>query len=83
MAEHEQTLKKLMEYKAKLEEYEAEIKRNEAKRDALLEQAKQRYSVNTFAELEAYREQVYAKYSRAKADADKYNSELEAFFNNL
>jgi len=80
MAEHDLTLRKLMEYKTKLEEYEAEIQKNEAKRDALLEQAKQRYGVNSFAELETYREKVYAKYLTSKENGDKYNTKLEKFF---
>jgi hypothetical protein len=80
MTEHDATLQKLMEYKTKLEEYEADIQRNEAKRDALLEQAKQRYGTNSFAELETYREKVYAQYQSSKENADKYNAKLESFF---
>lgn len=81
--EHEQSLKKLMDNKAKLEEYEAEISRNQAKRDALLDQAKQRYGVNSFTELEEYMNTVYKKYEVAKQEVDKYNSQLEAFFSEM
>ena len=83
MAEHEQSLRRLMEYKTRLEEYEAEIKKTEAKRETLLEQAKQRYGVSSYAELEEHREKVYARFTKAKADADELNAMLEAFFTDV
>lgn len=79
----EQILRKAMELKTKLEEHEENVRKNETKRDTLLEQAKQRYGVKSYAELEEYREQVYEKYKKAKQDVEDINFKLESFFESV
>lgn len=73
-------VRKLMNFKTKIEEREAENQKIRAKLEALLEQAKSRYGVNTKEELEEYRDKLFVSYTSALDEVKKYNAQLEVFF---
>jgi len=74
------SIDKLIALKIKLEAYEDNIKQKETKRDMLLEQAKQKYGVESLEELKTYRDEMFAQYELAIAEVDTCNSTLEEFF---
>lgn len=78
--EHDSAVRKLMDYKQKLEEREVENQKIRAKRDALLEQAESRYGTKTIEELEAHRDKLYAQYTKALEEVNTLNARLDAFF---
>ena len=63
--EHDNAVRKLMEYKRKLEARESENQKISARRDALLEQANSRYGTKTVEELEEYSDALYVRYEKA------------------
>lgn len=78
--EHDIAVRKLLDYKQKLEEREAENQKIRARREALLEQAASRYGTKTIEELEAHRDKLYAQYAKALEEVNSLNAQLDAFF---
>lgn len=78
--EHDSAVRKLMDYKQKLEEREVENQKIRAKRDALLEQAESRYGTKTIEELEVHRDKLYTQYTKALEEVNALNAKLDAFF---
>lgn len=81
--EHDSAIRKLMDYKQKLEERETENQRIRARREALLEQAASRYGTKTIEELEKHRDKLYAKYEKTLEEVNALNAQLDAFFAGL
>lgn len=78
--EHDNEIRRLEEFKKKIEERVAENQRTEARLETLLDQANSRYGKKTVEELEAYRDEVYAKYNKAMEEVKSLNAQLSTFF---
>lgn len=78
--EHDNEIRRLEEFKKKIEERTAENQRTEARLETLLDQANSRYGKSTVEELEAYRDEVYAKYNKAMEEVKSLNAQLSTFF---
>ncbi len=78
--EADNEVRKLMDYKTRIEERENENQKIRAKLETLLEQAKSRYNVSTKEELEEYRDKLFASYQTALDEVKRLNNKLDAFF---
>lgn len=78
--EADNEVRKLMDYKTRIEERENENQKIRAKLETLLEQAKSRYNVSTKEELEEYRDKLFTSYQTALDEVKRLNNKLDAFF---
>lgn len=78
--EHDNEVRKLMEYKRLIEEREQQNAATRAKREALLDQAKAKYGVSSITELEALKDTLYTKYQQAMQKVTDINAQLSVFF---
>lgn len=78
--EHDNEVRKLMEYKRLIEEREQQNAATRAKREALLDQAKAKYGVSSITELEALKDTLYQKYQQAMQKVTDINAQLSVFF---
>ncbi len=78
--EHDNEVRKLMEYKRLIEEREQQNAATRAKREALLDQAKAKYGVKNIQELEALKDTLYLQYQQAMQRVTELNAQLAVFF---
>lgn len=77
---HDNEIRKLMEYKEKIEEREQQNANTRARREALLDQAKALYGVNSIEELEKHKDTLYKDYQAAMQEVQALNAQLAVFF---